>query len=177
MVSIRTDLSALSGIRQSSTQAAGRTINKKTGTTYSVKNETFQFASQIKTDTRLNLNDQSAIFHFNRLSSQDKASLLYNGKPISQLSVEEASDLISTDGYFGVDKTSQRIIDFVMRGAGDDIDRLRAGREGILRGFAEAEKLWGGKLPDISYDTLAKSLEAIDEKIREMGGSVVDLST
>lgn len=62
-------------------------------------------------------------------------------------------------------------------GADDDLKRLKSGREGVLRGFNEAEKAWGGKLPDISYETMAKSLEVIDEKIRELGGSVLDLST
>ena len=65
----------------------------------------------------------------------------------------------------------------MIKGAGNDIDRLRAGREGVLRGFREAEKTWSGKLPDISYETITKSLEAIDEKIRELGESVIDLST
>ncbi len=97
-----------------------------------------------------------------------------DGTPISDLSVKQANDLISSEGYFGIHKTSQRIADFVIKGAGDNIDRLRAGREGILRGFAEAEKAWGGKLPKISYETLAKSIDAIDEKLREHGESAVD---
>ncbi len=103
--------------------------------------------------------------------------MLYNGNPISELTTEEAAELVSDKGYFGVSQTSQRIIDFVLKGAGDDIERLKSGREGILQGFKEAEKAWGGKLPEISYETLAKSLESIDEKIRKNGGSVVDLST
>ncbi|MCP4974578.1 MAG: hydrogenase-4 component G, partial [Maribacter sp.] len=36
------------------------------------------------------------------------------------------------------------------------------------------EKAWGGKLPKISYETLAKSIDAIDEKLREHGESAVD---
>jgi len=176
MVSIQTNLSVSSGVKYNSFHSTGKTINKKNISNYSTKNEIVQFSSQIRTDTRQNLSDQNAIFHFNQLSKEDKASLLYNNTPISELSVGEANDLISDDGYFGIDKTSQRIIDFVIKGAGNDIDRLRAGREGILRGFTEAEKVWGGKLPDISYGTLEKSLEAIDEKIRELGESVVDFS-
>ncbi len=144
---------------------------------YSIKNEVFQFSFQIKTDTRQSLSDQNAILNFSNLRAEDKDAFFYNGTPISKLSVDKALELVSADGYFGVDKTSQRIVDFVINGAGDNIDRLKAGREGILRGFAEAEKLWGGKLPDISYETLSKSLENIDEKIREYGGSVLDLST
>ena len=176
MVSLQTNLSVLSGIKYSSFQTTGQTMNKKNVLNYSAKNEIVQFSFQIRTDTKHNLTDQNAIFHFNQLNKEDKALLFYNNTPISKLSVDEANDLISDDGYFGADKTSQRIIDFVIKGAGNDIDRLRAGREGILRGFREAEKAWGGKLPDISYETIAKSLEAIDEKIRELGESVVDLS-
>lgn len=177
MVTIKGDLSVLSAIKYTSMHSAGKATNKKSMADYSIKNEIFQFSSHIKIDTRQNLSDQNAIFNFNNLRKEDKDLLVYNNKPISELSVNEASELISADGYFGINKTSQRIVDFVLKGAGDDIDRLRAGREGVLNGFAEAEKLWGGKLPDISYETLSKSLEIIDEKIRENGGTVVDFST
>ncbi len=64
----------------------------------------------------------------------------------------------------------------VIQGAGNDLERLKAGREGVLKGFKEAEKAWGGKLPEITYETLTKSLGAIDDKIMGLGGSVVDLS-
>ncbi len=177
MVSIQTNLSVSSGIMYNSFHSTGKAANKKNIANYSTQNEIVQLSFQIRTDTRQNLSDQNAIFHFNQLSKENKTSLLYNNTPISELSADDANDLISDDGYFGIDKTSQRIIGFVIKGAGNDIDRLRAGREGILRGFTEAEKAWGGKLPDISYSTIEKSLEAIDEKIRELGGSVVDLST
>jgi hypothetical protein len=177
MGSIHTNLSVTSGVKYNSLQSSSKAINKKSLSNYSVNNKIIQLGYQIRTETKLNLRDQNAIFHFNQLSKDDKASLVYNGTPISELSAEKANELISGDGYFGVDKTSQRIIDFVIKGAGEDIDRLRAGREGILKGFAEAEKVWGGKLPDISYETLAKSLDSIDEKLRENGASVVDLLT
>lgn len=134
------------------------------------------FSLQIQTGAKQNVADQNALFHFTRLSDTEKENLTYDGTPISELSVEDAKSLVDPDGYFGIDKTSQRIADFVLNGAGDDIEQLKAGREGVLNGFAEAEKAWGGKLPEISYDTLAKSLEAIDEKIGELGGSVVDLT-
>lgn len=89
----------------------------------------------------------------------------------------DAADMVGENGYWGVKETSRRISEFVLNGAGEDIDRLKAGREGMLKGFREAEKAWGGTLPDISYATMEKSLQAIDEKIRDMGGSVLDIST
>jgi hypothetical protein len=177
MVSIQTNLSVSYENKYSSLQTTNKTQIKKNMLNNSIKNEIFQFSLQIRTNTRQSLSDQNAIFHFNQLSKENKASLTYNNAPISELSVDEAKNLISENGFFGIAKTSQRLADFVIKGAGGDLDKLRAGREGILRGFNEAEKAWGGKLPDISYETITKSLEAIDEKIREAGGSVVDLST
>lgn len=141
-----------------------------------VASEQMDFSFKTLTHTRLNLTDQNALFHFNQLDDDLKSSLTYQDRPISDLSPDEAAELISADGYFGVEQTAGRIIDFVLKGAGDDLERLKQGREGILKGFREAEKLWGGTLPGISYDTLEKSLEAVDERIRELGGSVVDLS-
>ena len=174
MVSIQKNSPISFGVMYSSLNTTGKTANERNISNFIAENKIVLFSSQIKTDTRQNLSDQNAISHFNQLSKEGKASLTYNGTPISELSVEQANDLIGSDGHFGIDKTSQRIIDFVIKGAGNNIDRLRAGREGVLRGFAEAEKAWGGKLPDISYETLAKSLDSIDEKLREQGESVVD---
>jgi len=102
------------------------------------------------------------------------ADIGYNGKPIAELTQAEAKGLVSVDGFFGVDKTSERIANFVLMGAGDDVDKLQAGREGILRGFQEAEKMWGGKLPDISYETIDKAVQAIDARLSELGASILD---
>ncbi len=99
----------------------------------------------------------------------------YEGKAIKDLTQNEAKELFGKDGFFGIDKTSDRIADFVLKGARDDVSMLRAGREGILRGFDEAEKLWGGKLPEISYKTIEKALEAVDKKLASLGVSVVDI--
>jgi len=100
----------------------------------------------------------------------------YKGKPIANLNQEEAKKLVSEDGFFGVAQTSERIANFVLLGAGDDIDKLKAGKEGILRGFKEAEEMWGEKLPDISYESINKSVEMIDKKLSELGASVMDIN-
>ena len=99
------------------------------------------------------------------LSLQD---IGYEGKPITQLSAQEATDLISEDGFFGINQTSQRVSDFVLSFAGDDLELLEKGREGIIKGFEEAEKLFGGELPEISYKTQERTLSLIDEKIASL---------
>lgn len=105
----------------------------------------------------------------------DYSSLQYNGTPLSELTPEDARALIAEDGYFGVAKTAQRLADFVVNGAGENLAKLQAGRDGIQKGFQEAEELWGGKLPEISYQTLDKALEMIDARIKELGGALVDV--
>ncbi len=177
MVSIRTNLSYLSKIKYQSSQTTAQATKRTKSVQQSINTGFSQFNATVFGNTRQSIGNQNALFHFNELSKDDKASLTFNGSPISELSPEEAQGLISENGHFGVAKTSQRISDFVLKGAGEDLDRLKAGREGVLRGFQEAEKLWGGNLPDISYETLTQSLKDIDEKIQELGGSIVDLST
>jgi hypothetical protein len=136
-----------------------------------------------------NLNAQGALMMLidgneemkNFLSGLDEEGMLslkdlgYEGKSILQLSPEEASALISEDGFFSVENSAQRGAEFVINGAGDDLEMLKAGREGIVQGFEQAEKLWGGKLPDIAYDTQKRTLELIDERIRSLGGNVLDI--
>lgn len=104
----------------------------------------------------------------------DYDAIGYQGKPVEALSQQEAKELVSDDGFFGVAQTANRIAGFVISGAGDDLEKLQEGRKGVLQGFEEAEAIWGQKLFDISYNTLAKALETIDARIAELGGSVLN---
>ncbi len=131
-----------------------------------ISGEYFRFGAQIQTDFRQTIDTQHAVFRFNPLNDADPPNLTYGQRPDLDLSPAAAKELTGPDGYFGVDQTSQRIADFVLNGAQDDIELLKAGREGILKGFDEAE----------SYDTLEKSLAAIDEKIGSLGEPIVDIS-
>lgn len=133
------------------------------------------FAMDAQQQSSNNTKAQSSILDF--LSGKEVEGELslkdigYEGKPITELSSEEATELIGDDGFFGIDKTSQRVADFVFNFAGDDLDILEKGREGIVQGFEEAEEMWGGELPEISYKTQAKTLELIDAKIAEIKGT------
>lgn len=102
------------------------------------------------------------------------ADIGYSGKPIGDLTQDDAKKLVGDDGFFGIKATSERIGNFVINGAGDSIEMLKAGRDGIITGFNEAQKIWGGDLPDISQETLKKALDMIDKRIKELGGNVID---
>ncbi|MDD2292380.1 MAG: hydrogenase-4 component G [Aliarcobacter sp.] len=94
----------------------------------------------------------------------------YEGKPITELTPDEAKELVSEDGFFGVTQTSDRVANFVFSFAGDDLELLQKGREGIVQGFEEAKKMFGGELPEISYKTQERTLALIDEKINSLKG-------
>jgi len=98
----------------------------------------------------------------------------YEGKPLAELSQEEAAELVSEDGIFGIKQTSERIAGFVIAGAGGDEDRLRAGREGMLQGFKDAERMWGGELPEISQKTMQAAIEMIDKEMHDLGYSILN---
>lgn len=102
------------------------------------------------------------------------ADIGYEGKPIAELSQDEAAALVAEDGIFGVKQTSERIANFVINGANGDEDRMRAGREGMLLGFKQAEEMWGDKLPEISQKTMQAAIEMVDKAMAEQGFSIID---
>lgn len=92
---------------------------------------------------------------------------------ITQLSQEEAQELVAEDGYFGVEQTSDRIVDFALSLAQGDAGRLDAIKQGIEQGFNEAREIFGGALPQISHDTYDAALEKLDAWAAETASNAV----
>jgi len=82
---------------------------------------------------------------------------------LAAVTPDEAQELVSENGYFGVEQTSERIVQFAVGIAGGDPSRIDAIKEGIDKGFAEAKKAFGDWLPDISYDTYDAVMTKLDE--------------
>jgi len=72
---------------------------------------------------------------------------------------------IAEDGYWGVNQTSDRIIDFAVALTGGDTSKLGNMLEAFKKGYAQAEKTWGGELPEISQKTYDAVLEKFDKLI------------
>jgi hypothetical protein len=81
---------------------------------------------------------------------------------LQTITPQQASELISDEGYFGVQQTSERIFQLAVGIAGGDLSRIDAIKEGIDKGFAAAKKALGDWLPDISYDTYDAVMEKLD---------------
>ncbi|CAM2939006.1 hydrogenase-4 component G [Helicobacter burdigaliensis] len=107
-------------------------------------------------------------------SSLDLSAIGYEGKPLRELSSDEAKELVGENGFFGITQTSDRIADFVIAGAREDIEKLKAGREGIIIGYEQAQKAWGDELPEISKKTLDRALEKIDKTLADLGVNVLE---
>ena len=86
---------------------------------------------------------------------------------LATMTPEEAQALVAEDGYFGVEKTSQRIVDFALNAFGNDPAKLEQMKDAIDKGFLEAQKAFGGALPEISqqtYDAIMEKLDAFAEQ-------------
>ncbi len=99
------------------------------------------------------------------------------GQYFSNLQVDEATRLqaqkdIADDGYWGVEQTAGRILDFAKALAGDDLDKLNEMKEAVEKGFKIAEDLWGGKLPDISGRTYDRVMQGFDEWEKSLNKTV-----
>ena len=91
---------------------------------------------------------------------------------MTQMTVEEAQELISEDGYFGVEKTSDRIVEFAINAFGNDPAKLEEMKQAIDKGFKDAEEAFGGTLPEISqqtYDAIMQKLDAFAGEAEEAG--------
>ena len=76
---------------------------------------------------------------------------------------------IAEDGSWGVNQTSDRIIQFANALTGGDPDKIESMREAFKKGYAQAEKTWGGSLPEISQKTYDAVMEKFDKLAADAG--------
>lgn len=81
---------------------------------------------------------------------------------------------IAEDGYWGVKQTSDRIIQFATALTGGDPDKIEEMRNAFKKGYAQAERTWGGKLPDISQRTYDAVIQKFDDMAAEAGLNVTE---
>lgn len=75
----------------------------------------------------------------------------------------QAQKDIADDGYWGVEQTSDRIVDFATALAGNDPKKLEEMRAAFEKGFKQATGTWGSKLPDISQRTYKAVMDKFDK--------------
>ena len=75
----------------------------------------------------------------------------------------EAQRLISEDGEYGIEQTSNRLLEFAKAISGDDKTKYNQLKAAIEEGFSQAQEAWGGELPDICKKTIDSTLEKLDK--------------
>ncbi len=70
---------------------------------------------------------------------------------------------IAEDGYWGVEQTSDRIVDFAKALSGGDKNKANEMISAFKKGFQQATKTWGSALPDISQRTYDAVLKKFDQ--------------
>ncbi len=77
--------------------------------------------------------------------------------------IAKAKEDISEDGYWGVDKTSDRILDFAIALSGGDTSKADELLEAFKKGYEQATGTWGKELPEISKQTY----DAVEDKFKQ----------
>lgn len=104
----------------------------------------------------------------------NNANSIWNVLSSGNFTVDPATKMqaqadIADDGYWGVSQTSQRILDFATALTGGDPDKIEDMRSAFQKGYKQAEKTWGGKLPEISQKTYDAVLEGFDKLAKDAG--------
>lgn len=77
--------------------------------------------------------------------------------------IEEAKEDVSEDGYYGVEATAQRMVDFAKALSGGNPAKAELLRNAFLDAYDQATEAWGDELPEISKKTKERTIELFDE--------------
>lgn len=107
-------------------------------------------------------------------TADDMWSFLRTGNfTVDAATKAQAQADIAEDGYWGVTQTSDRIVDFAKALCGGDPDKIEEMKSAFEKGFKQAEKTWGGELPEISKKTYDAVLEKFDAWAGESAETIV----
>jgi len=100
--------------------------------------------------------------------AEEAYKLLREGKlNADPATIAKAREEISESGYWGVEQTSERLFSFAFSLAGGDPAKAQELRDAFIKGYKEAERAWGGQLPEICRKTYEATLKKFDEWMSE----------
>jgi hypothetical protein len=95
--------------------------------------------------------------------STDIYGLLREGKvQVDDETRLQAQKDVAEDGYWGVEQTSNRMVEFAKALSGGDTSKAEELIEAVKKGFEEATKAWGGDLPEISKRTIDSAISKLE---------------
>lgn len=110
--------------------------------------------------------------------ANDMWKFLASGKfEVDEATKLQAQEDISEDGYWGVKQTSGRILDFATALTGGDPSKIEDMRKAFEKGYKQAEKTWGGELPDISKQTYDAVMAGFDKMAEDAAQTTAPTDT
>ena len=110
--------------------------------------------------------------------ANDMWKFLASGKfEVDEATKLQAQEDISEDGYWGVKQTSGRILDFATALSGGDPSKIEDMRKAFEKGYKQAEKTWGGELPDISKQTYDAVMAGFDKMAEDAAQTTAPTDT
>jgi hypothetical protein len=102
----------------------------------------------------------------------DIYALLRAGKvEIDPETSAKAKEDVAEDGYWGVEKTSERMLSFAKALTGGDTSKADDMIKAIKKGFDQATKAWGDDLPDICKTTMQTTIKKLEAWRDGLGSS------
>ena len=162
-----------SGDKVVKTESAASKIAAKTNKM--TESERNNLVAKLKADQEARQNQLMDMVHklFNKQAdtygqSSDMWKFLASGKfTVDPATKTQAQADIAEDGYYGVKKTSERMFEFAMALSGGDVDKMKEMQSAVEKGYKQAEKTWGGNLPDISKQTLDATNQLFEDYYKE----------
>ena len=143
-----------------------KTYTQNTDLVNKMKADAAAHAQQLQSIVEQMMSKQGQTFN----SANGIWSILAGGNfTVDAATKAQAEKDIAEDGYWGVEQTSDRIIDFATALTGGDPDKIEEMREAFKKGYKQAEKTWGGELPDISKRTYDAVMEKFDKMAEDAG--------
>ncbi len=81
-----------------------------------------------------------------------------------------------SEDFWGAEATANRILDFAKSLAGDDDKAFSTLKDAFEKAFGDSEKIWGGKLPSVCYDTLDRVRKGFDDWEKEIAAKNAEKS-
>lgn len=123
----------------------------------SLQNDAQARAKQLQDLVADSLRTQAGLY----IGGDDVWKFLASGNyTVTAAAKEAAQEAISENGYYGVEQTSDRIVQFAKALSGGDVSKADELLDAFKKGYKEATGAWGKELPEICK----KTYKAVEEK-------------
>jgi hypothetical protein len=100
---------------------------------------------------------------FNMSSMDGKLASYFKNLEVDEATSLQAQEDISENGFWGIEKTATRILDFAKALSGGDITKLGVLKDAVIKGFKQAGASWGEDLPEISQKTYDRVMQGFND--------------